>query len=242
MKASFFYGSPNGLSYDVILEIFSGTRVNSIRTSTVPLVQFWKKGARRVKKIESKLNLDLEKAKYCFEYPTSPKGKGKSSMTDLMILAGDAKLAIEAKFTEYHKGKDLSLKEWKTKGNKENRDTVTKGWFEMISKFSAVKFSDLDDISYQFLHRTASACYNSNSAYVIYLIFYDSITKQSLNNYRQQLEGYCHTLKANSNLSFYIWEVETLQMINKGIDGENCFSMMKSKDLYSFSSDKLYPV
>ena len=90
-------------------------------------------------------------------------------MTDLMILCDDFKIAIEAKFTEYAKMKTDPIDKWKNNGDKENRLKGLNYWTSLISPFSnGFDNEALQQISYQFYHRTASACKDSKRAFVVY--------------------------------------------------------------------------
>jgi hypothetical protein len=185
MNTEIRFGKPSSYDYETILDQFSGTKINSIRTSSIPLVQFWKSTDNRLNELLKETKIDSENPILCFEYPTPSKGRGKSSMTDLMILCGDTKIAIEAKFTEYLEInlKDESISKWKTEKNINNREIVLNHWTELIRPFS----HDLNDLSiqkitYQFYHRTASACFESKSAVVVYQIFYENEQNQICKN------------------------------------------------------------
>lgn len=227
------FGKPKPYDFDTILDQFSGTKINSFRTSSIPLVQFWKETDVRLKALFDNLKIQCEKPTLCFEYPTSPeKGKGKSSMTDLMILGNQLNIAIEAKFTEYVKGVSQLIKQWLTQGDSENRKAVLGYWTSLIKPFSK-GFSEehLNQVCYQFYHRTASACKTSGNAVVIYQIFYDDETKGFIQEYKNEIKNYVKILNPKENLNFYFWEVGVKQLIS---DSENIdpFIEMKNKDVY----------
>src|SRR5690554_2936645 len=214
MNLELRFGYPYPYDYDTILDQFSGTKINSIRTSSVPLVQFWKQTDSRINELFSKIDIFSDKPVLCFEYPTKPQeGKGKASMTDLMILGNDFKIAVEAKFTEYAKLKSNPISLWKTKtDNIENKQRVLDYWISLIKPFS----KELDDlllqeIDYQFFHRTASACKETENAIVIYQLFYDKDTLKDLEKFKNELGKYVEIINPNDNLSFYIWEIEVNQ-------------------------------
>lgn len=89
MKNQLYFGQPTSLDYDLVLDMFSGTKINSNRTSSVPLVEFWRDTNARLQQLMSMIDRNINSdcvASLCFEYPTKPKdGKGKASMTDLMM-------------------------------------------------------------------------------------------------------------------------------------------------------------
>ncbi len=239
MAHTLYFGTPEP-DYNFILDLFSETKVRTIRTSTVPLVQFWKQTEQRLNELSAELNIDCKNQKLCFEYPTNPtKGMGKSSMTDLMILCeNNTKVAIEAKYTEYVKTKTNSVGTWKKTGTISNKKIVLESWIEMIKPFSK-NLNNIDEIDYQFFHRTASACYNSKNANVVYLLFYDKNTINFLPNYLKELKKYITDINPNNNLSFYIWEIE-IELI-KPLHN-NPFVVMKSYDVYNIYSSKLYKI
>jgi len=138
----FTIGIPGGVDdYDILLDMMSGIRINSVETSTVPLVQFWKKAQEEVIPfLVSKIRIDVPNPQLCFEYPVKPRGgKGKCSMTDLMILSQSNKIAIEAKYTEYVKAWGVTVEtvaKWSEKtANKPNKKNVANGWWETIRPF-----------------------------------------------------------------------------------------------------------
>jgi len=240
MNLELRFGQPNSYDFDTIIDQFSGTKINSFRTSSIPLVQFWKDTNIRLNDLFHKLDLQCDKPILCFEYPTKPKqGTGKSSMTDLMILGNDFKVAIEAKFTEYVKIKPDLIDDWKRAGDKENRIKVLNYWTSLIKPFSnGYDNESLNQISYQFYHRTASACNTNGQAIVVYQVFYDNNTLEFLEKYKSKLMDYIRILNPNNKLSFYIWEIEVNQLImdNNDIDP---FVEMKSRNVYEFAKTRL---
>lgn len=238
------FGQPNSYDFDTILDQFSGTKINSLRTSSIPLVQFWKDTDKRLDHLFKKLDLECNTPILCFEYPTKPKeGKGKSSMTDLMILSNDFKIAIEAKFTEYKKIKSDLIDNWIRSGkNEENRKKVLNYWTSLIKPFSnGYDDASLNQMSYQFYHRVASACHNTNdtmTAFVVYQVFYDDETIGFLEEYKNKLRDYIKILNLNHRLRFYIWEIEVNQKIkaDKKIDP---FIEMKGRNVYDFEKSEI---
>jgi hypothetical protein len=240
MNLELRFGQPTNYDFETILDQFSGTKINSFRTSSIPLVQFWKDTDKKLNELFDKLNLHADKVTLCFEYPTKPLiGVGKSSMTDLMILDQNLKIAIEAKFTEYKKMKADPIKKWKTLGDKANRVKVLEYWTSLIKPFTnGIDDKTIEKISYQFYHRTASACKINGKAVVVYQVFYDPDTIDSLDNYKQKLFEYVTMINPNENLKFYIWEIEVVQRIfdDKKIDP---FIEMKFRNVYDFTKSKI---
>jgi len=244
MKNQLYFGQPSSLEYDIVLDMFSCTKINSNRTSSIPLVQFWKDTDAKLNKLLSEVDRNIEFVKdvsVCFEYPTKPQqGKGKASMTDLMILCGSYKIAIEAKFTEYTKSRHAQkIMSWLKSGdNLENRELVLDYWKNQIKNFSYGLFNEnMDDIDYQFFHRTASACHNIKNACVVYQVFYDDKTKKYVDDYIEELKRYVKLINPNQGLKYIVWKVETKQLID---DKEKYpFELMKTQEVYGFGEGEL---
>lgn len=244
MKLEIKFGSPNSYDYETLLDQFSGTKINSNSTSSIPLMQFWQKTEERLLMLFEEIGLTSNNPILCFEYPTkTQEGKGKSSMTDLMIINSNEKIAIEAKFTEYYKIKSNSglIKNWKNKGNTENRIKVLGYWTSLIEKFSNGDLTNIDEIDYQFYHRTASACKDAKSAVVIYQLFYNNKTKDDLDLYKNKLKEYVKIINPNESLLFYIWEVKVLEKIEIQ-PGNNPFLEMKEHSVYEILESKISKV
>lgn len=242
MKIDIRFGQPVPYEYETIIDQFSGTSFNSFQTSSIPLVQFWKDTETRLNELLKEVNLDLGETTLCFEYPTSPKkGKGKASMTDLMIITADAKVAIEAKFTEYTpKGSIELIKKWKNEGDVENRKLVLQYWKNLIEPFSdGMDDGTLLNVEYQFFHRTASACKDVTQANVVYLVFYDEETKKYLGSFIKKLKNYITIINPKDSLKFYLWQVEVFQKVNKKKDTDNPFLIMKEREVYGIGSSNL---
>jgi hypothetical protein len=151
-------------------------------------------------------------------------------MTDLMIFSGKNKIAIDAKYTEYLKIPEKKVSDWLN--GEPNRDKVLHGWWEMIANFRCDANVCNDDIEYQFLHRTASACKGTKKAIVIYQLFYDKETYESLELFKQRIAKYVAMINPTQDLNFYVWEIETA--LNEGIES-NIFKRMK--DVYTFGKE-----
>jgi hypothetical protein len=161
-------------------------------------------------------------------------------MTDLMILSENHKIAIEAKYTEYVKMTDKTVTTWLTQGkNIDNREKVLSGWWDMIAPFRNDQ-THYEDIGYQFLHRTASACFDTQQqAAVVYQVFYDdgTVTKADADEYEKLLESYVQKINPNERLHFYIWKIKTV--LQKTDSSVNPFETMKRQNVYEFKVQQL---
>ena len=186
----YFFGFPQG-RYSEVLQSLEGTPVNSCRTSSIPLAEFWQPAnLGRIGKIfvPHLKGFEPASAQKFFEFPTEATLNGRRigtpSMTDIMVLAPGIQMAIEGKFTEYIRPKEPTIREWMAKklaedvGDKwtpASRDAylrnVLKAWMGIIRDAGCTGieddetfFAECMDVQYQFLHRAASACHKAGAA------------------------------------------------------------------------------
>jgi len=208
------------------------TNVNTYRTSSIPLADFWRPEnlAEIGKVIGRRLpDLDLANADKVFECPIEPvlggKVVGSPSMTDLMIRDGKCQIAIEGKYTEYAWGSCETLGEWllkKPSGRDiARRRRIAKAWLAMIGRSnctglhsSGELFKECGEIGYQFLHRTASACYNAvecgvRNPVLVYQLFFDrddAAQIEARDAFKASLRRWAELLKLK-NMRFLVMEV-----------------------------------
>lgn len=107
-----------------------------------------------------------------FEYTvSSPRGTGKPSHTDVVVLAADAMLAVEAKWGE---PRYETVGTWLGKAKPDdNRWKVMEGWLQLLEPHAALelKVDDFRDAVYQMVHRAASACSTAKLPRLAYLHF-----------------------------------------------------------------------
>ena len=261
----YYYGKPeNDGTWEAVANIFADhDSVNSERTSSLPLVQFWQpcknglsKCAKELLRAIGIVEGDFADLKYCFEFPVPVKaGRGKASMTDLMILTEQYVIAIEAKWTEYRKGYQR-IKEWLKKGNQENKNMVLQGWISYINQFLKLnhcepipndnKKSIYDEIPYQLLHRMASACAIAVKSpqkrpIVLYQLFCDSVklTKRLETFSRELKQAYRVLFSGKSPFTFLIARIST-EIIEaddmKEKENQNkIFNLMCNREVYKFN-------
>lgn len=147
----------------------------SPKRSTIPLLDYWRDPEPRLCDLWEGLGLRLpEHADLHFEHevPTQA-GRGKSSYTDLMILAGDVAVAIEAKFTEPRYD---SVGSWLGTAPTTNRRDVLEGWLRAIEAVTQTSLprDAVSSLPYQLIHRTASVCCAGRpKRFVVYQVFGD---------------------------------------------------------------------
>ena len=186
-EMGYFFGFPKG-RYSGVLQSLECTKVNSCRTSSIPLAEFWQPAnLGKIGKIFAlHLNdFDPASAQKFFEFPTEATLNGRRigtpSMTDIMVLSPGIQMAIEGMFTEYIRPKEPTIRKWMAQKLAEDvgdrwtpasRDAylrnVLKAWIGMIRDAGCTGiaddktfFAECMEVQYQFLHRAASACYKA---------------------------------------------------------------------------------
>ena len=232
------WGNPNECDFDLILDYYSGTKINSIKTSTVPLAQYWQDTEHAFEKIRSIVPFRIENASLYFEYPTKSFKKNKSSMSDVMILEQSYKIAIEAKYTEYSRTDYESISHWYRKSETENRRAVLNHWINIIAPYSEGKFDQESALPYQFLHRTASACYgNPKNAVVIFQLFWDTETQHRLDSFIEELKNYMQLVQPRTNLRYVVHTIET--HLGDNFAAENVFQEMKTNKVSKLGREEI---
>ena len=242
-RVTFGFGNPDVDSYEVVFDYLGLTDINTIRTSSIPLAQYWKNYDKRIREIETFLSLKLEHPKILFEYATASSGNSNSSsMTDIMILSeNDIRVAIEAKYMELIDGHYESIDNWlqKSMGNSKNKENVLLHWTRKIQPYSDSNLSDIGDVPYQFFHRLASACNRSpKTAGMLYQIFYDEETKSSLQGTLELLEKAKAKIQPKGNLKITFQPIPC--ELKKTVDTNtlsDIFHRLKRENFYRFLND-----
>lgn len=231
-----FYGKPSGQTFNEIVDQFSLSGINSVKTSTIPMLNYWKKDKLAIKKLNEVIPINGSGIDLCFEYPTPSYGSNKASMSDIMLLTERAKISIECKFTEVLQ-EYQNVKEWHN--GTDNRSKVISHWLEILSPFikQKLEINDIQNIPYQFLHRAASSCYqNEGNAYLVYQIFFDHQTKMSMENFIKNLEEAFNTLNPSDRFQLIFWGIEVTN-IEPSANKENILQLLKERDIYKFESE-----
>lgn len=150
--------------------------VASPKRSTVPLVDYWRVPEQRLRDLWERLGVPRpDHVEMHFEHAVPvQRGRGKSSYTDLMILAEDVAVAIEAKFTE---PRYESVGTWLGRAPTQNRRDVVEGWLCAIEAVAEtpIRRDAVTNLPYQLIHRTASVCCVSRrKRLVVYQVFGDA--------------------------------------------------------------------
>lgn len=250
-KCNYYFGKGE---YKDVLTCLSTTKVNSYKTSSLPLAQFWepkKELDNILSRLREETSVDISEGNRYFEYPTPCEDEsGKKllhsfpSMTDLMIINDQYQVAIEGKYTEYSESKYETIKEW-NKNNEEHKVAIKTQWFKYLTDCGASNKTELDDnIPYQFLHRTASACYNCSEngrkPVLIYQLFYDDDNQEKKNDFINDLKEWANKLGFTDQIIFLVIEVKIIN-INEvaekyaGVRSDLFLIMKEMKDpIYKF--------
>ena len=264
-EMGYFFGFPRGCYTEVLGEL-SRTKVNSCRTSSIPLAEFWQ--PENLGKIKTILGGSIpefrpEASLKYFEFPTEAILNGKRiglpSMTDLMILDPGLQIAIEGKMTEYVCYKEKTIREWLEEPSRgvdaKLRLDVLKAWIRYIHAAGCTGIAhygefirDCKDVANQFLHRTASACNKAgmekgDMPVLIYQLFFDANDKEhvaKLETFKADLRRWAALLKLR-NMKFIILSVPVTNMAE--VDeryGSLCgelFELMREETIYKFDFD-----
>jgi hypothetical protein len=187
------------------------------------LAQYWKNTDRALEKVAKSLGLQVEVADVYFEYPTKSSKSNKASMSDVMIITENSKIAIEAKYTEYAK------------------IDVLEHWKNIVSTFSNLDLNNLQNLPYQFLHRSASACFeNPGTAFVMFQLFWDDKTSGNLKIFINDIKKYVDIINPMPKLNYYIHTIEITNC--KIIDKNDVFQKIKDDDVYSFGKEEFIKI
>ena len=259
-EMGYFKGMPRG-AFGEILDEMQHEKVNTCRTSSIPLTESW--APEHLDKWRNVFapylgEIDFKDQLKFWEFPTWPMADGKivgdPSMTDIMILTADHQIAIEGKYTEYTRFKDETIAEWLQRGGAGRfllRPRL-KAWFEYLKSVNATKFGDYremikecGDVGYQFLHRTASACFKcrengDRKPVVVYQLFYkkgDAAHIADMEIYKAMLRKWSDMLKLG-NLTFLIVSIPVAndEEVEKRFGGlkSEVFEKMKLETVYEF--------
>jgi hypothetical protein len=145
--------------FQTLLNQYPEAELRSPLRSTVPLLAYWRNPLVGLEQLAEALGVRFsDPLELLFEHQVPVKGGvGKASHTDLMVRTPTQRIAIEAKYTEpaYE-----SVSAWRKKARGDNRDKVLEGWVKLINDalHTSLTLEDVEDSTYQLVHRTASAC------------------------------------------------------------------------------------
>lgn len=199
------YGVPNPSAFPIIVTQTSDDHLNRLTCSTVPLLCYWRNWEETARRTIEAIGAPFSpSANLCFEYPVaSANMKSKSSFTDVMYISETAGVAVEGKWTEGAGTPQVA--KWLTSGNRENRKLVLEHWLDLISGRSlGLDRSAVSNLSYQVIHRTASACsLPSERVFVVYQCFSTGVEKEV----EPHLRRAAAVIRPTSNLEFWVQKI-----------------------------------
>ena len=241
-EMGYFFGISRG-SFGEILGDQRRTNVNSCRTSSIPLTEFWQPANLGV--VNGILSrhlpaLNLEVALKFFEFPTDA------------IYGG-------GKMTEYVRFSDQTVAEWLSERSQGVdvmlRHRVLKTWVRYIHNARCSDLADIGeffkdclDVSYQFLHRAASACHKANgpegrTPVLVYQLFFnkaDSAHIAAMEAFKANLRTWATALKLK-NMKFLIFTVPVTNYadVERRFGGQRgeIFDAMREEAIYEFDFD-----
>lgn len=182
--------------FEQLVKLLPPKAVASPLRSTLPLVDFWRSPESRLAELSAAIGVPLlPPTDLCFEFSVPvQRGRGKSSFTDLMIIAKSAVVAIEAKFTE---PSYQTAGAWLRDPPEANRSEVLEGWLHLIQSATGTSLSvaEVLDLPYQLIHRTASVCSVSEQVgAVVRAVVYQVFGQEPLDFGRDPLAYYLNNL------------------------------------------------
>jgi len=193
-------------SFEAMVKGLSSADLPKPTRSTVPFLCYWKGYHKRLPELLGKLNVRMtDDAVLSFEHRVpSLNSRATPSHTDLMVMTSDAAIAIEGKWTE---GMYATISKWIADGKyPDSRRKVAEHWVGLIQPFAdrtlSLETLPADQIVYQLLHRTASACRMAGTgrAIVLYQIFDDGRGEHS--DYGDMLNSFTKYVQPTERLSF----------------------------------------
>jgi hypothetical protein len=251
LKQVFYDKNPIQDFNDLVYNWFSSELMAPTR-STVPLLELLK-SASLLKRIVRDFGMSGNEA-FHLEYTVPPRrGRGKASHTDLMIYSGCNALAIECKWTEpaYE-----TVEQWLGGDGTPNRRLVIAGWLEILQPYARrrLHYGDCSNITYQLIHRAASACAIAERPRLAYLLF-DSPsipTGTPVHHYREHMDRLHRFMGLPTRFPFYLARVvmrvriefiELMEAQNASFNGaalQNALSTGRLFDFKGFDMERLW--
>ena len=206
MQIIWAFSGSDVAGHDAVFDRYPVQEFDSPTRSTIPLLEYWRSPDERLRELTAALGLPLPtRVELNFEHTVyPPRGRGKASCTDLMVISAELVIAIEAKWTER---RYETVEDWLR--DSENRTEVLRGWCELLEQRGAnpIRKGDLYGLPYQMIHRAASACHPqgvATSRWLIYMLF-ETTTKER-DEYLLDLRRLRDVLGAESTLGIALAE------------------------------------
>jgi hypothetical protein len=189
---------------------YSKKEFQSPTRSTIPMLALLRDDLDLFNAIVRRLNFPQE-YELSLEYTVAARGRrgGGPSHTDVMLIAGDRSLAIEAKWTE---PMYPSVDGWfKSVENTTNRKAVLEGWLRLIEDRTSQPShaEEFGPVIYQMLHRAASAAKAGNPSLAYFLFKSTSAFRSApIDPVHQKLKELWTKLGRPATFGFHVVEIE----------------------------------
>lgn len=241
----YHFGNPRGEeTFAGFIERIPQQEFSRATRSTIPLLAWWGRPESRLE-LADRLGVgDLAAADSFFEYPVASagsccgarRGRGKHSFTDLMLKARDTVLAIEAKYTEkrYPTVREWLADEGAPEGASDNKKRVLAHWLHAAG--STRPASEVRDLTYQMIHRTASACVarqeaRASVAHVVHLLF----SSKHVESYAKAVRQVRDTLNLGEAVRFSVLVAAAERAVTPLPRGEDLRrSLVQKQPVYEF--------
>lgn len=197
-----FYQDKKVNSKQDLLRSYSKDEFSSPFRSTIPLIELYFENREVLQQIIPNYN-DFETI---FEKKTKIKESKRASFSDLCLKNDSTFYCIEAKSTE---------PKYETVGKflkkDERHKTVLNGWLELINKRCNTNLSinDVDNITYQMIHRFASACDVPKDKKAELLYFCFDINENKKNYYYSELLKIINLTKGKVPIKLVLFKINT---------------------------------
>lgn len=221
-------GSPEPLNFDTLICEMPDSEFKNLTRSTIPLLAYWASPGERLAAICQQLGISVpDDVRLCFEYPVPSVGRAKASFTDIMGISDSLCVAVEGKSTESDYD---SVKDWLAKGGS-SRPPVLAHWLELISSRTGVElsetdFSNFNHVTYQMIHRTASACSLKRTRTVVVYQVFD--VKRALPKYKEKLAELATAIGAAGKIDILLNIIKTDRTEEYRITKEQIARMKKT--------------
>jgi hypothetical protein len=187
---------------------YNNDEFDSPLRSTIPLLEFVRQD-NLLRKTLADIGASSTTSLH-LEYKTMPKsGRGNASHSDLVAVSDETMCVIEAKWTE---PKYETVSKWLSRsGDSANRELVLGYWLELLQPYSsrALSKEDVLNITYQTIHRAASACASKTRPIMAYLVFSPSPCAYtvSFSSIKDNLDAFWNIMGRPSSYHMFAIEV-----------------------------------
>ncbi|HJP58887.1 MAG TPA: hypothetical protein VJ865_02775 [Gemmatimonadaceae bacterium] len=207
-ESGYRYHNQAVASFDALVAKYGSAELSSPLRSTVSLLAYWGR-TNALPDFEGAVGRTISHPiDLSFEHQVPVRaGRGKASHTDLLIRSQSSVFAIEAKRAE-PPYETVSI--WHGAERSPNRTSVLQGWLDLINDTfeCTLTISAVGDLTYQLIHRTASACEGSAQTRAVVYQCFDPTGDQT-KHYLGQLRRLKEALGPQANLDLFLMQCVT---------------------------------